>query len=157
MVVNMFYLIQFSPIPPLIGLLFVKYYLSPSFSFETLGFLNLTYVSCRQHLVGIAFLYSLDSLSSEGGVYSIYINDYIVTDGLLLLLMGLCLPFYYFFFCLSHNLAFLYVTVFFGVKYFLVYNFYFSAAFLVVTIILSHSFSHLIILEITSFYNNKLF
>ena len=111
MVVNLFYLTQLSPIPPLVGLLFIKYYLSPSFSFETLGFLNLRYVSCGQHLVGIVFLYSLDSLSSEGGVYSIHINDYVVIDGLLLLLMRLCLPFYYFFFCLSHNLAFLCVTV----------------------------------------------
>lgn len=78
----MSYLIQLSPIPALLGLLFAKYYLSPSFSFETLGFLNLRYVSCGQYLVGTVFLSSLDSLSSECGVCSVYINVIIVIDGL---------------------------------------------------------------------------
>lgn len=78
LVVNMFYLIQLSPIPALLGLLFAKYYLSLSFSFETLGFLNLRYVSCGQHLVGIVFLSSLESVSSECGVHSIYISVIIV-------------------------------------------------------------------------------
>ena len=40
--------------------------------------------------------------------------------------MDLHLPFCYLFSCLSHNLAFLYVTVF-CVEYFLAYSFYFSA------------------------------